>query len=335
MPYMANSLTKPVEIRRVPKMNRFTQHHMLTTPALDASPGGLHIPHSPPRTFIPPSEGERIVFNNITYFIGRQLGVGAFATVYECHDEWGNELAAKVIGPQSGTYEQVRAVWHDELTKLVHLRHPNITYLHAAFEYRDTFYIVMERCAMTLSDILRTQGLNGELWIPHVARNVLHALHFIHGSRYVHKDLHAGNILVSHQRDTMATWKEPIWQFKVADLGISNLEGNIRQPGTMLAEWILPPECIDSNEFGAIGRGVDIYHAGLLLLQLLYNQPLHFSKEEILNGNPRRMAEAHSSPYGAVIALALRRHVQHRTSTAIDFWRAISGVASTCSRQVV
>lgn len=314
-------------------MNRCTQHHMLTTPAPEASPRSPNIAQLPPRTFIPPSHGERIYFNDTTYFIGHQIGVGAFATVYECFDEWGNSLAAKVIGPQSGTYEQVRDIWHEELTKLFYFRHPNITYVHAAFEYRNTFYIVMERCAMTLSDIILAPGLIGELWIPHVARNVLHALHFIHGSGYVHKDLHAGNILVSHQRDTMATWKEPIWQFKVADLGISNLENNIRQPGTRLAQWTLPPEFINSDEYGAIGRGVDIYHVGLLLLQLLYSRPLHFSEEEILSGYPRQMAEAHSSPYRFVIACALRRHTRHRTSTAVEFWRGISGVASNITHQ--
>ncbi|WP_442592881.1 protein kinase family protein [Parapusillimonas sp. JC17] len=316
-----------------PQQNQSPHQNEWIAPPLQAAPLGLTVQQAPVRTFVPPTEGERIWSNNITYFIGRIIDSGAFGTVYECVDEWGNELAAKVISPQSQTYEQVRAIWHAELMSLLYLRHPNITYVHAAFEFRDTFYIVMERCAMTLSAILLAPGLNGELWLPHVARHVLHALHFIHGSGYVHKDLHAGNILVSHQRDAMAPWKDPVWQFKVADLGISNLEGNIRQSGSIVAQWIMPPECLNHSEFGAVGRHVDIYHVGLLLLNLIHNKELHFGRQDILDGVPRQLAEAHSSPYAPAIARALRRHVSSRTQSAIELWREVSATAASLRSQ--
>src|SRR6267142_5722796 len=93
-------------------------------------------------TFTPPAEGELIVSvaTNNTYRIGKKIGEGAFGVVYECTDTWENVLAVKILKPL-GTYEHVRDSAIGELVRLRTLRHPNVTYVHDAFEYRDTFYI--------------------------------------------------------------------------------------------------------------------------------------------------------------------------------------------------
>jgi hypothetical protein len=54
--------------------------------------------------------------------------------VFGCTDVWGNDLAAKVLKPTRGTYEEVQAAAQSEFGKLLHLRHPNITYVFDAFE---------------------------------------------------------------------------------------------------------------------------------------------------------------------------------------------------------
>lgn len=181
---------------------------------------------------------------------------------------------------------------------------------------------------MTLNDVITSPNTNGEIWLPYVSRDILNALQYIHDHGYVHKDLHAGNILVSQQRDLMVPTKEPVWRFKVADLGISRLEGDMRFFGTILAQWMLPPEYLDPAEFGAVGKHVDIYHVGLLLLGLIQNRIPSFSHDDILAGMPRITAESPPSPYGCVIARALRRHVEARTPSAIQLWREISSVAA-------
>jgi serine/threonine-protein kinase len=121
----------------------------------------------------------------------------------------------------------------------------------------------------------------------------------------------------------MVPTKEPVWCFKIGDLGISRLEGDINLFNTILAQWMVPPEYLDPTEFGVIDKHVDIYHVGLLLLSLLINKVPTFSHEEILSGAPKRVAETLSSPYAPPIARALRRHVIHRTQTALDMWRDI------------
>jgi serine/threonine-protein kinase len=278
----------------------------------------------PPRQFRPPQGGEVIDNDGHLYFIGPVLGAGGFGTVYECTDEWANDLVAKVLLPHNRSYEIVRDQWLQELDNLVLLRHPNITYIHDAFEYQDTFYLIMERCSWPLFDLIQMPEVRCELWLPYVARDILQALEFIHQNGYVHKDLHPGNIFASQVRDRMDPLKEPIWLFKIGDLGISRLESDIHIFNTILARWMAPPEYLDPVQFGPLDRHVDIYHAGLLLLSLLLNRIPEFTLNEILAGLPRQLAEGLSSPYASAIARALRRHVAGRPQTALEFWREIS-----------
>lgn len=92
---------------------------------------------------------------------------------------------------------------------------------------------------------------------------------------------------------------------------------------------MLPPEFLNPTEFGFIGKHVDIYHMGLLLLSLLLKQTLNFTTDEIIAGRPRQLAENMSSKYAEVIARALRRHVNARTPSAIEMWREISSASAT------
>jgi serine/threonine protein kinase len=271
----------------------------------------------PPKVFTPPQKGEIITWNNCNYYLGDQIDQGAFGAVYECTDDWDNLLVAKVLLPQNRPYEAVRHDWMHELQVLSQLRHPNITFIHAAFECRDTFYLIVERCAYTLKDLISSANVSPEIWMPYVARDVLHAMEFIHGHAFVHKDLHPGNVFISQSQDRMVPQKPPVWSFKIGDLGISRLEGDIRLFNTILAQWMVPPEFLDPQQFGVLGRHVDIYHAGLLLLGLLMGTIPTFTHDQIVAGEPRQAAEAINSPYGPVIARALRRHVTQRTQSAL------------------
>ena len=106
------------------------------------------------KRFIEPSPGVRITssLTGNTYTIGEKIGEGNFSIVYACSDVWDNELAVKVLKPK-GTYEQVKEKAEGEFSRLMELRHPNITYVYDAFEYQDTFYIVTERCYAPISQI--------------------------------------------------------------------------------------------------------------------------------------------------------------------------------------
>ena len=144
--------------------------------------GGIITPNpSPqPRIFQPPTNGEHFHVDGRNYWIGEMLGQGAFGAVYACKDEWGNELVAKVLLPRDRSYEEIQQHCLRERERLLELRHPNITFLRECCEYRDTFYLILERCSFTLTQIITLPDLVPDLWIPWVARDVLQGLDYIH-----------------------------------------------------------------------------------------------------------------------------------------------------------
>lgn len=271
-----------------------------------------------------PTEGEVItsLATNNTYTIGSLVGEGHFGAVYGCVDVWKNELAAKVLKPL-GTYDSVRASAEAELARLLHLRHPNITYVYDAFEFRDTFYIVTERCYCPVADLFKMENFNGSVWLMPIARCLLQAVHYLHINRYAHQDIHAGNLFASFVKDEMQPAEPGVIQFKLGDLGVAKLFDDLGAENTR-AKWMVPPEVLHPEDFGPIDHRADLYHVGLLLLQLASSKELTFSVEEVLEGRPREMALSLPAPYSFALEKTLRRHVPYRTSEAMELWRDLN-----------
>jgi hypothetical protein len=164
------------------------------------------VPVRPADWVTPPTEGEVItsVATGNSYTMGGKIGEGHFGMVYACFDTWGNDLAAKVMKPLA-PYEKVKAATEAELNKLIVLRHPHITYVFDAFEYRDSFYIITERCYCPLTSLFSEVGdtFKGALWIRAVARCLLQAVQYIHNNQYVHQDIHLGNVFAAFTKDEM------------------------------------------------------------------------------------------------------------------------------------
>lgn len=303
----------------------------------DASPvqpdvgkaAAVPVPEAEEILYIPPTEGEFIISiaTNNTYRIGKLIGEGSFGVVYECTDTWDNELAVKILKPL-GTYEHVRDTAFGELTKLRTLRHPNVTYVHDAFEYRHTFYIVMERCWISINQFIQADGFIGHYWVRPIARQLLQAVHFLHVNSYVHQDIHGGNVFIATRKHDIDP-KDVIFTFMLGDLGITKMVTEIDAANTVLAEWMRAPEAIQGSEYGPMDQRMDIYHCGLLFLQILTGKPLTFRREEVLAGAPRQMALDLKSPYSFALEKALRRHVEFRTASALEFWRDLNTPAQS------
>lgn len=273
------------------------------------------------KAVVPPTAGEVItsMATGNSYTMGVKIGEGFFGVVYECRDIWENDLAAKVLKP-IGTYDKVKASATDEFIKLMQLRNPHITFVYDAFEFRDTFYIITERCHLSAKQLFSLENFNGLNWLMPIARSLLQAVHYLHINSYVHQDIHSGNVFVALAKDEMIPQNNQILQFKLGDLGVAKLFNEVDAKNTR-AEWMLPPEVINSTEFGPIDHHIDIYHMGLLFLELAYSKELRFTREEILSGKPREMALQLSLPYSVALEKALRRHVAYRTANAMELWR--------------
>ncbi|MBX7184410.1 MAG: protein kinase [Vicinamibacteria bacterium] len=254
--------------------------------------------------------------------MGERIGEGHFGVVYSCVDVWGNDLAAKVLKP-TGSYEKVKASAEAELLKLVALRHPNVTYVFDAFEYRDTFYLITERCYCPLTGLFAIKNFHGAGWLMPIARCLLQAVHYLHLNQLAHQDIHAGNVFASFAKDEMQPTEPGAIQFKLGDFGVAKLFGELTATNTR-AQWMLPPEALDPEKFGPIDRRIDLYHAGLLLLQIAESREMQFSREEILAGRPREIALSLPPPYNFALEKALRRRAAYRTATAMELWRDLN-----------
>ena len=257
-----------------------------------------------------------------TYTMGEKIGEGHFGLVYSCVDVWNNSLAAKVMKPL-GPYEKVKASTEAELQKLIHLRHPHITYVFDAFEFRDTFYIITERCYCPLTSLFALDQFDGRLWLKPIARCLLQAVHYIHINQYAHQDIHCGNVFAAFAKNEMNAEEPGAIQFKLGDLGVAKLFSEIDATNTRAA-WMLPPEALEPSEYGPLDYRIDIYHCGLLFLHLLHGRELRFTPEEIKSGVPREIALQLPAPYSFALEKALRRHVPYRSASAMELWRDLN-----------
>jgi len=279
-------------------------------------------PETPEKLAIQPTIGEVItsLATGNSYTIGPKIGEGSFGIVYSCKDIWENELAVKVLKP-IGTYEKVKDSAEAEFHKLLQLRNPYITFVYDAFEYRDTFYIITELCHSPLTTLFAMENFSGQIWLMAIARGLLQAVHYLHINNYAHQDIHPGNVFATFIKDELVTNNpKEVLQFRLGDLGIAKVLDEMDAQNTM-AQWMLPPEVLNSSEFGPIDHRLDIYHIGLLFLQLAYSKEIRFTEQEILDGKPREMALELPPPYNFALEKALRRHVDYRTASAMEFWR--------------
>ena len=270
-----------------------------------------------------PRLGERIDCKEThnSFVIGEMIGEGNFSKVYSAIDVWGNDVAVKVLKPK-GTYEAVREACVKEIVNLKRLRHPNITYLHDAFEYRNAFYIVTEKCSSTLSEILKIRNFDGRLWLRPIAHCLLQAVSFVHREGYLHQDIHSGNVFSTFVKDELLPQDRSALTFKLGDVGISRMISEVTAESTM-ANWMRPPEVIAQNRFGNPDHRIDIYHLGLLFLQILLGGDIRFTDKEIVEGRPARIAKSLNIKEGNAIAKALQCNVQDRYGSAMEFWTAI------------
>jgi serine/threonine-protein kinase len=277
----------------------------------------------PPQTIRWPVPGEVITHGKNQYIVGEALGQGSYGATFACTDQWQNSLVVKVLVPYRQTYEQVRVNWQREITSLFTLRHPNVTYVFDAFERDDTFHIVVERCAGSISNLFSIADYDGYDWILPIARCMLQAIAFMHDHGYVHKDIHLRNVFWAYVRNELMPGNSQSVTFKIGDLGVSRFEQEVHTAHPTVP-WMVAPEALAPAEFGQLGKPTDLYHAGLVLLAVAMGIEPSFTTEEIVEGVPQDTAEQLEKPFGPAIGRALSRHTYARPPSAFEFWRQLS-----------
>lgn len=249
------------------------------------------------------------------YEVRRILGAGEFGAVYDCLGPFDQVYAVKMIRPANRPYQEVYSEWDKENRRLMSLRHPNVVYMHDAFEQDHLFYMALEKCEHSLTDMIGTPMQEGLL--IELARQLLSAVQFLHDNDIIHDDLHPGNVLIIHGVDRPTV--------KISDFGISHeLRGAPAVRPNVVHHKIMAPEVVAS---GYTSKQSDLYQVGLLMYWMLTGRPAipqGVPYQELVRivgeGVPRKMAEAIGTPLGALIAKMLRRRDAYRYSSAREVW---------------
>lgn len=276
-----------------------------------------------------PQVGTKLISKRGDYEVRRILGTGEFGAVYDCLGPFDQVYAVKMIRPANRPYAQVYDEWAKESQRLMSLRHPNVVYMHDAFEQDHLFYMALEKCEHSLTDMLGTPMQEG--LVIELARQLLAAVQFLHDNDIVHDDLHPGNVLIVHGVDRPTV--------KISDFGISHeLRGAPAVRPNVVHHKIMAPEVVAS---GYTSKQSDLYQVGLLMFWMLTGEPaipLGVPYQELVRivgeGIPRRRAEQIGSPLGALVAKMLRRRDAYRYSSAREVWADLRQLPAWQNREL-
>ena len=157
------------------------------------------------------------------YDVYAEIGSGAFSTVYRgAVKETGEAVAIKVIDLDlfNTNWDEIRR----EIMIMSQLNHPNVVKLKTAFVDNQDLWIVLALCTAgscaSIIKQLHPNGFKDEVLIATILREVLQALAYFHKHGSIHRDVKAGNILLSEDG-----------QVKLADFGVAGtlLEGGDRK----------------------------------------------------------------------------------------------------------
>src|SRR5512136_3109628 len=132
------------------------------------------------------------------YEILAQLGAGGMGEVYKARDtRLDRDVAIKVLPAHLSANPEVRARFEREARAISQLNHPHICSLHDIGRQDDIDYLVMEYLE---GETLAARLMKGPLPVPEVLRHgieIANALDCAHRAGIVHRDLKAGNIMLT------------------------------------------------------------------------------------------------------------------------------------------
>ncbi|KAM6970096.1 serine/threonine-protein kinase 10 [Aplochiton taeniatus] len=197
-----------------------------------------------------------------------ELGDGAFGKVYKARNkETGVLAAAKVIETKC---EEELEEYMVEIDILAKCDHHYIVKLMDAFYHDNKLWIMIEFCAGGAVDATMLELDRGlmEPQIQVICRQMLEALVYLHSLKIIHRDLKAGNILLTLEGD-----------IKLADFGVSakNTRTLQRRDSFIGTPYWMAPEVVmcETMKDAPYDYKADIWSLGITLIELAQIEPPH------------------------------------------------------------
>ncbi|KAI3363286.1 hypothetical protein L3Q82_011910 [Scortum barcoo] len=245
-----------------------------------------------------------------------ELGDGAFGKVFKAQNKQNLTLAAaKVIDTKT---EDELEDYMVEIDILASCNHHHIVKLLDAFYFEGKLWILIEFCAGGAVDaiMLELERPLTEPQIRVVCKQTLEALSYLHENKVIHRDLKAGNILLSLEGEV-----------KLADFGVSakNTKTLQRRDSFIGTPYWMAPEVVmcETSKDRPYDYKADIWSLGVTLIELAQIEPpnhemnpmrvlLKIAKSE----PPTLMHPSRWSPeFNDFLRKALDKNVDNRWST--------------------
>uniref|UniRef100_A0A671RYW6 non-specific serine/threonine protein kinase n=1 Tax=Sinocyclocheilus anshuiensis TaxID=1608454 RepID=A0A671RYW6_9TELE len=245
------------------------------------------------------------------------LGDGAFGKVFKAQNkQTGIFAAAKVIDTKT---EDELEDYMVEIDILASCDHHNIVKLLDAFYYESKLWILIEFCAGGAIDavMLELERPLTEPQIRVVCKQSLDALQYLHDNKVIHRDLKAGNILLTLDGDV-----------KLADFGVSakNTKTIQRRDTFIGTPYWMAPEVVmcETSKDRPYDYKADIWSLGITLIELAQIEPPNHEMNpmrvllKIAKAEPPTLQQPSkwSPKFNDFLKHALDKNVDNRWSTA-------------------
>jgi len=205
--------------------------------------------------------------STVTYKTVRQLGAGAFATVYLCIDlNNGKEMAKKCVEigvKNAATDEKVKMI-KEEIELYRSIKHKRVVNYYGTMEDSKSISIFMEYMAGgSIHDKISKVGALSEAEVSKYCGQILEGLAYLHKRKIIHRDIKGANILLDGCDNCKLADFNVSRQIQTISLnaGVKSFRGTV---------YWMSPEVIRGEVYG---RKADIWSLGCTALEMLTTKP--------------------------------------------------------------
>ncbi|MGQ0802991.1 MAG: protein kinase domain-containing protein [Actinomycetota bacterium] len=250
------------------------------------------------------------------YRLNHELARGGMAAVWVAEDPLlSRRVAVKILHPELGVNEALRARFRNEAVAAAKLSHPAIVATYDTGDDEGTAFIVMQLVeGPTLRRMLDARGALPVGEAADIASQVAQALEHAHSHGLVHRDIKPANVLIP-----------PDGQVKVTDFGIAKATGDedFTTTGAVIGTArYLAPEQVNGD---TVDGRADVYALGLILYEMLTGT-LPFSGDSEIATAMARLTKVPDpvrdlrpevpAMLDAVVSRSLARDPEHRFPSA-------------------
>ncbi|XP_059140861.1 serine/threonine-protein kinase 10-like [Physella acuta] len=195
-----------------------------------------------------------------------EIGEGAFGAVYKARNKETNQFAAlKQVEIKN---EEDLEDFSVEINILAECAHKNIVGLHEAFFFENKLWMFIEYCGGGALDSIMVdlEKPLSEPMIRYVAHEMCVALAFLHEHRVIHRDIKAGNVLLTSEGEV-----------KLADFGVSakNTKTAQRRDTFIGTPYWMAPEVIMCETLKDVPYDykADIWSLGITMIEFAQIEP--------------------------------------------------------------